>query len=83
MTISEQLEAKAGVMTLSELAEILGVHYQTVLKWVQIGGLPAQKITGSYWIDPQLAARWWRNHEVTSKKPPQRQRAPKEAAHVA
>lgn len=82
MTIPEQLEAHKGAMTLSGLAEILGVHYQTVLKWVQAGGLPAQKITGSYWIDPQLAARWWRDHEVIPKKP-QRQRTQKGTAYVA
>jgi Helix-turn-helix domain len=83
MTISEQLEQQKGVMTLPAFAALLGVSYDTVKRWMRTAGLPAQKIRGTYWIDPQLAARWWRDHEVTSKKPPQRQRAPKEAAHVA
>jgi excisionase family DNA binding protein len=71
-TISEQLEAHKGCMTLSELAEMLGVCHRTVKRWVQTARLPAQKIRGNYWIDPQLAARWWRDHEVTIAKPPAR-----------
>jgi excisionase family DNA binding protein len=69
MTISEQLEAHKGCITLSELAEMLGVSYKTVYKWVRTAGLPAQKITGTYWVDPQLAARWWTNHSTSVAKP--------------
>jgi excisionase family DNA binding protein len=68
-TISEQLEAYKGCMTLSELAEMLGVCHRTVKRWVQTAGLPAQKIRGTYWIDPTLAARWWRDHSTTVAKP--------------
>jgi excisionase family DNA binding protein len=70
MTIAEQLEAHKGCMTLSELAEALGVSYMTVYRWVRTAGLPAQKITGSYWVDPKLAARWWRDHSTSVAKAP-------------
>lgn len=82
MTISEQLEAQRGTMTLMALAVLLGVSYDTVYRWVHDSGLPAQKIRGSYWIDPHLAARWWREHATTAK-PSQRQRAQKGTAYVA
>jgi excisionase family DNA binding protein len=62
MTIAEQLESLKGVITLAALAELLGVSYKTVYKWARTSELPAQKIAGSYWVDPKLAARWWRNH---------------------
>jgi len=72
MTIPEQLEAQTGVMTLMALATLLGVSYKTVYKWVRTAGLPATKIGGTYWVDPQLAARWWASHSTTVAKPPPR-----------
>lgn len=78
MTISEQLEAHKGCMTLTKLAEILAVSYDTVYKWARECGLPATKIAGTYWIDPQLVAHWWRDHS-TIAKPPMRIRRPKVA----
>jgi excisionase family DNA binding protein len=70
MTLAEQIEAHKGTMTLKALAEILGVSYDTTYKWVRKYGLPATKVGGTYWVDPELAANWWRNHSTTSAKPP-------------
>jgi len=50
MTIAEQLEARKGLMTLVELAEMFGISYQLTCKWVRTADLPATKITGSYWM---------------------------------
>jgi excisionase family DNA binding protein len=82
MTIAEQLEAHKGTITLSKLAELLGVSYDTVYKWVRECGLPATKVAGTYWIDPQLVARWWNDHSTTLSKPPVR-KSPAKVAHVA
>ncbi len=70
--LAQQLEAHKGCMTLMDLKETLGVSYDTVYKWVRECSLPATKIAGTYWIDPQLAARWWREHSTTLAKPPAR-----------
>jgi excisionase family DNA binding protein len=65
MTVAEQLEARKGCMGLAELAEMLTISYDTVYKWVRECNLPATKVGGTYWIDPQLVARWWREHSTT------------------
>ena len=83
MTIIEQLEARTGTMTLMDLATLLGVSYKTVYKWARMDGLPATKIGGTYWIDPQLAARWWSSHSTTAGKPPMMQSTDKAAHRVA
>jgi excisionase family DNA binding protein len=70
MMIAEQLEAQQGAVTLSKLAEILGVSYKTVYRWVRNNRLPATKIAGTHWVDPQEVAQWWRNHSTTVVKPP-------------
>ena len=65
MTIIEQLENRRGTMRLSQFAQLLEVSYDTVYKWVRSCGLPATKIAGTYWIDPRMAAQWWRSHSTT------------------
>jgi len=55
-------------MRLSRLAEMLTLNYCTIYEWVRRCNLPAFKVNGSYWIDPKLAARWWREHSTTSAK---------------
>ena len=42
----------AGLVTLHEAAERLGVHYMTAYRRVRMGILPARKIGGTWWIDP-------------------------------
>ena len=39
-------------ITLHAAAERLGVHYMTAYRRVRLGILPAEKIDGSWWIDP-------------------------------
>jgi excisionase family DNA binding protein len=41
-----------GLLTLSEAADRLGVHYMTVYRRVRLGMLPAHKVGGSWRIDP-------------------------------
>jgi excisionase family DNA binding protein len=45
-------EANAGLVTLHEAAERLGVHYMTAYRRVRMGILPARKVGGTWWIDP-------------------------------
>ena len=45
-------EAPAGLVTLHEAAERLGVHYMTAYRRVRMGILPARKVGGTWWIDP-------------------------------
>ena len=44
--------ATAGLVTLHEAAERLGVHYMTAYRRVRMGILPARKVGGTWWIDP-------------------------------
>ncbi len=39
-------------ISLEQAAESLGVHYQTIYRWVRSGRLPAEKINGSYVVRP-------------------------------
>jgi excisionase family DNA binding protein len=41
----------SGHLSLQEAAARLGVHYQTVYRWVRQGSLPAVKIGGSYVVE--------------------------------
>ena len=41
-----------GLLTLSDAADRLGVHYMTVYRRVRLGMLPARKVNGSWRIDP-------------------------------
>ena len=45
-------EANAGLVTLHEAADRLGVHYMTAYRRVRMGMLPARKVGGTWWIDP-------------------------------
>ncbi|HET7719678.1 MAG TPA: helix-turn-helix domain-containing protein, partial [Acidimicrobiales bacterium] len=40
-------------MTLEEAAELLGVHYMTAYRYVRLGVLPAQKVGGTWQVQPQ------------------------------
>jgi MerR family transcriptional regulator, light-induced transcriptional regulator len=44
--------APAGLVTLHEAAERLGIHYMTAYRRVRLGILPARKVGGTWWIDP-------------------------------
>jgi excisionase family DNA binding protein len=48
---------EAGLLTLHEAADRLGVHYMTVYRHVRLGMLPARKVGGTWRVDPtDLAA---------------------------
>jgi MerR family transcriptional regulator, light-induced transcriptional regulator len=42
----------AGLLTLHEAADRLGVHYMTVYRHVRLGMLPARKVGGTWRVDP-------------------------------
>ncbi len=58
-------------LSLDEAADELGVHYQTVYRWVRSGRLPAGKVGGRYVIGPDdLAAVDASRTEVSPPPPP-------------
>jgi excisionase family DNA binding protein len=58
-------------MNLQEAADALGVHYQTLYRWVRSGAIPAAKRGSSYDIDPAELERF-RNVRQAETPPPQR-----------
>jgi excisionase family DNA binding protein len=45
--------SKANALTLDDVASHLGVHYQTVYRWVRADRLKARKMRGSYVVQPR------------------------------
>jgi len=66
--ISERIRELKGLTTPGELAEMLNVSWKTVAKWIKVGGLPAAKITGSWWIQPDAAADWFEKRFAAKKR---------------
>lgn len=50
--------ALGGALNLTEAANTLGVHYQTVYKWVRSGELTALRVGGRYEISKTATARF-------------------------
>lgn len=46
------------IFTLREVAELLGISYQTALKYVKQGRIPAAKAGNNYAITEQSLMRW-------------------------
>ena len=57
-------------MDLECAAAALGVHYQTVYRWVRAGLLPAVKIGSEYEIDPADVARFGRTRAARASNRP-------------
>ncbi len=55
-------------LTLNEVAERLGVHYQTVYRWVRTGRLPAVKVDGRYRVSRDDLAEF--NSDRLAPEPP-------------
>ena len=51
MKAAERPSAEDSKLTLTEVAELLGVHYMTAYKYVRTGKLPATKVGGGWLID--------------------------------
>jgi hypothetical protein len=67
--LADQLAQHRGAMHLTKFAAFMGVSYDTALRWVKEEGFPAARIRTTYWVDPVLAAGWWRSRMVTPKPP--------------
>lgn len=50
-------------MTLQEAADQLGVHYMTVYRYVRLGRLPAEKVGGTWEVDPADLEGLRRGHD--------------------
>jgi excisionase family DNA binding protein len=65
------VEPTADALDLDEVAAEVGVHYQTVYRWVRAGRLPAAVVDGRYRIErPDLAAFVESRRTPTRPKPP-------------
>jgi excisionase family DNA binding protein len=62
----------AEALTLDEAAEVLGVHYMTVYRYVRLGRLPAAKVDGRWKVDAAALARL----EEQDASPPARRGRP-------
>ncbi|ADH63469.1 DNA binding domain protein, excisionase family [Allomeiothermus silvanus DSM 9946] len=57
------LDNKKLAYSRKEVAELLGLHVNTIDKYVRLGVLPARKL-GSRWLIPASALReWLEGHE--------------------
>src|SRR5262245_33964884 len=66
----------APPLTLQEVADLLGVHYMTVYRYVRLGLLEAQKVAGTWQVTP-AALEELRVRSAASAAPPRgRRRAP-------
>ncbi len=52
-----------ATMTLQEAADQLGVHYMTVYRYVRLGRLPAEKVGGTWEVDPADLEGLRRGHD--------------------
>ena len=51
------MTAEAGrPLTLQEVADLLGVHYMTVYRYVRLGLLEASKVAGTWQVTPAALA---------------------------
>lgn len=55
--------------TLEQVAERVGVHYQTVYRWVRAGRLPATKVGGSYVVQSKALSDFMQRRERPAAPP--------------
>jgi excisionase family DNA binding protein len=63
-TLVEQLEARSGLMSVKELADLMGSHAQTIYKWTRQHKLPCIRVGGRLKYDPVATAGWLRARSV-------------------
>jgi excisionase family DNA binding protein len=50
--------ARVGLLTISEVGNLLGFHEVTLRNWLRAGKLPAVRIAGRWKFDPAEIATW-------------------------
>jgi MerR family transcriptional regulator, light-induced transcriptional regulator len=70
-----------GALNLQDVAEVLGVHYQTAYRWVRSGAIPSTVVRGRYVVDPAAvsAFRTKREKAVSSAARPSRRKLDRHA----
>ena len=58
-TIMERLEAMTGLISLTTLAKILGIHRMTLYNWTKEGKVPAVRVGSRWKYDPAAIAGWY------------------------
>lgn len=61
--------ANSTGLTLDEVAAQLGVHYQTVYRWVRGGRLEAMKVRGSYVVRPESLETFTASRDTPAEPP--------------
>jgi excisionase family DNA binding protein len=62
-SLPEELESKPGLLNVKDLAEILGLHPETVRDWAREGRLPHVRIGYAIKFDRHRIADWIRARE--------------------
>lgn len=57
-TLVQKLRARAGLLTIAEVSDLLAYHEVTIRNWVRAGKLPAVRIAGQWRFDPAELAGW-------------------------
>jgi excisionase family DNA binding protein len=81
VTIAE-LQEHDGLLSVTEVAAIIGLDPETIRRAIRRGELPASKPAGRIRIDPQAVLAWLQETSV-SPRPPAATRAPARAASHA
>jgi excisionase family DNA binding protein len=66
----------APPLTLQEVADLLGVHYMTVYRYVRLGLLEAHKVAGTWQVTPAALEELRRRSVASAASPRGRRRAP-------
>ena len=61
-SLIQKLRAHTGMLTISEVAELLGFHPVSLRNWVRAGKLPAVRIAGQWRFDPAELAGGGKKH---------------------
>lgn len=57
-TISKRFEDMEALLTLTQLAGILGIHRMTLYNWTKQGKIPAIRVGSRWKYDPAAVAGW-------------------------
>jgi len=63
-SLPEELESKPGLINVTELSHILGLHPVTVREWAREGRLPHVRVGYNIKFDRQRIADWIRDREL-------------------
>ena len=64
MSLVDKLRDRIALLSLTELAGILGVHRMTLYGWTKEGKVPAVRVGSRWKYDPAQIAGWYEARET-------------------